>query len=415
MKKIVFTGIILVLVMMFAVTCEEEPEIDDVEYTDVVYSPDGSQVTVYFNGVKVPVTKAQRAMTRDLAMMAYDYLEVIFINSATTPAIARNKWELGQPAGINLGAAWRDGGAVSPAPGPTNYNLITKACLFAGKKSDKTLFGIGQIQPDATTVTGTVNIGASTESVTFYIRAILAGIQANNTTTGGADGQGETDTAAKDRGVVFDSLSSFKGANGGTFVTLGSLKYPLFQLSDSVNVVNGNNYKFSMVGATTNLSAAKLFDPTANPPVAQRRVPRFLDKGAYREPKTLVNSKTKVGIGSAAIASPYAITLPSSVAADADFLTAFPSASVPLAFATIDPTATGYFSVYIEIPVYMVNKGAATNTEGTSFVTWFIRSGYGSELYSIDDGTSSAGCVLFGRGSTGTNDWLGIDWQWVQP
>jgi len=411
MKKIVFTGIILVLVMTFAVTCDS-PAAEEVEYTDVVYSPDGS-VTVYFDGVKVPVTKAQRAMTKDLAMMAYDYLEVIFINSAATPATARNKWELGQPAGINLGAAWRDG--------TTNYADLTKACLFAGKKSDKTLFGIGQIQTNATTV-GTVNIGGSTESVTFFIRAILSGLRANSTTAtpiDGLDGHGEDGTMASNRGVAFDSLGPAASSNG-RFVTLGSVKYPLFQLDDTKKWVN-LTYEFSIVGTvaayTSFLDAAKVIGSTY-PPLAQRRVPRFLDKGAYREPKTLVNSKTTVSIGTAADAAtspatnPPVVT-PTPITAGGGFVTNFNGAKIPLAFVTNDITATGYFSVYIEIPVYMVSTATATNTDGTASVTWFIRTGHGSELFSIDDGASSAGCMLFGRGSTGTSDWLGIDWQWL--
>jgi len=77
-KKILLIGIILILVIVFAGSCNEDiADEAEIEYTDVVYSADGSQVSIYLDGAKVPVTKAQRAMTRDLAMMAYDYLEVV--------------------------------------------------------------------------------------------------------------------------------------------------------------------------------------------------------------------------------------------------------------------------------------------------------------------------------------------------
>jgi len=130
MKKILFAGI-LILIAVFAVTCDAGPAGEaEIEYTDVVVSKDGSQITVYLDGVTVPVTKAERAMTRDLAMMSYDYLEVFFQNSN---GIARSAWELGQTAGISgtgLRIATSNYGQFT---GTLAANL-QYACLFAGKK-----------------------------------------------------------------------------------------------------------------------------------------------------------------------------------------------------------------------------------------------------------------------------------------
>jgi len=105
MKKIAITGLVIFLAM-FVVTCDEGlPKGEaEVEYTDVVYSEDGSTITLYLDGIGVPKTQAQRAITRDLAKMAYDYFEVVFIADSTPsslPVYARAQWELGQSAGIS--------------------------------------------------------------------------------------------------------------------------------------------------------------------------------------------------------------------------------------------------------------------------------------------------------------------------
>jgi len=378
MKKILYTGIILVLVMTFAVTCDEGLAEDDIEYTDVVYSPDGSQVTVYFDGVTVPVTKAQRAMNRDLAMMAYDFLEVIFVQSSTN--IARTNWELGMPAGINMTTAMRDG---------SDYAGVTKACLFAGKKSDKTLFGIGVLN------TGS-NIGASTPSVTFYISAILTGLQIPDTTKDPNLATG--DPVTNSRGVAYASLDRATSS-----VNWGAVDYPLFDVPADAAVLN---YKFGMVKNNTgHFAAAKLYSQTgtgADPVVAQRREPRFLDGGAYRQARTLTNTKVKVSVTTSAT----------------DFAALNNTSGVPITFNYLGDGGSGYFSVYLEAPVYMVNDMALaslTNKSdgGTEPVKWFIRTGYGSELYSLDDGTSSGGCALFGKDTGGGSTWLEIEWRWL--
>jgi len=382
MKKLIL-AVIVILIAMFFVTCDEPIVEDDaiVEYTDVVYSPDGSEVTVYFDGVTVPVTKAQRAMNRDLAMMAYDFLEVIFVKGIN---VARTNWDLGQPAGININADIRDG--------TTNYGAsIGSACLFAGKKSDKTLFGIGKLE------SGTIISGGSapTRSVTFKISAILTGLLVGTETA--------TITAnvlsGNTRGVWYDSLTPHSTTNSKLTDPMGGVSYPLYDLGDSSTATF--TYTFGIVQSNTGNWAAAI---VADTPVAQRRTPRFLDGGAYREPKNLVNTKTTVSGAFSSVGAAF-------------------NPAVVLTFTTTATNVTGYFSVYLEIPVYMVNNTATlTSTSpvlinkadgGTEALTWYIRSGYGSELYSIDDGSSSGGCALFGKGTTGASDWLEIDWKWL--
>jgi len=321
-------------------------------------------------------------------MMSYDFLEVIFISASKK---ARTNWDLGMPAGIY--GVVRDDGTVYGGD-------FEKACLFAGKKSDKTLFGIGVIATVTPTPVTAGTIEVRTDSVTFEISAILSGLLLYADT---APAGGRPNT----RGVAFDSFGK-----ASQDVILGSETYPLYNL-DFVTIAAAaaartKNYTFGAVQSKVYWAAAKLIG-SDDPPVVQRRTPRFMDGGAYREPKTMVNTKTKV-------------ELASSYPTDKD--DSF-NPVIPLLFSTTSDTATGYFSAYIEVPVYMVDDfappayvappGTADPDYGkwTTRIKWFIRSGYGSELYSIDDGTSSGGCILFGRGTTGSGDWLEIEWRWL--
>jgi len=404
MKKLILAGMII-LIAMFIVTCDEGLT-DEVEYTDVLYSPDGSQVTIYLDGATVPVTKAQRAMSRDLATMAYDYLEVIFIDGTY---VARNSWELGLPAGIS-GVHRTLGGVTGAAVVP--YGTLAQACLFAGKKDGKTLFGIGQLTgTDGTAVT---TVGPSTNTVMFSVRAIQTGLTVLETSPGADTGEA-TVGASHPRGVIFDSLDYATGGTNSTgyttktatnteLVTHGGIKYPFYKLPPGVASVVNMQYTFSIVGGNTAnisfLQAAKYV--TASPPFVQRRTPRFMEKGSYREPKTLVNTRTTIAIGAAYLTAAAVTTAPVSF-----------DPVVPLVV-TSPATATGILSFYLEIPVYMVNNGDPNNTDGTKPITWKIRTGYGSELYSLDDGVSNGGCALLGLGVDGNGDWLNIEWEWVK-
>jgi len=124
-KPLALTGIILFLVMLIGACGSDVPpfeeKADEIEYTDVEYSEDGTGVTIYLNGVGVPKTPAQRAMTKDLAMAAYDFIEVIFMNGSD---VCRASWVLGEPAEINNVAA---GNYTSTSTSPA-------ACMFVGRR-----------------------------------------------------------------------------------------------------------------------------------------------------------------------------------------------------------------------------------------------------------------------------------------
>jgi len=423
MRKIMFAGIAVFLVI-FAVTCDSfqpfDPDDDDaiLYYTDVEYvdMDEGSQITVYIDGSKpVPVTKkaqramAERAMTKNLAKMAYDYLEVIFVSNGT---IARAYWELGQSAGIS---------GVNRNDGENNYEWATGktdgvALLFVGKKSDKTLLGIGQIlQVDRspkmvtpyvwgtdglpTTVGGDpyeATIVEKTQSVTFWVEAVKTGLLIKSEDV---DGTSEIETK-----VSYDSFTSTdtnaKIRADATRSSLGNQNYPMYPLpppeksitSDGPPIVYGP-YKtytasYTFGGAAETFIKEIILEEDAEVAV-EKRFPRYMDGGRYREPQNKVDIDTEV------------------------WVTTQPTVYTNVVPLTFRPLGYGIFSFYIEMPVFMLTDVKGTNGGEIEPIIWKLRTGLGSELYSMDDGLSNGGCVLMGIGVSAL-DWLEIYWDWVK-
>jgi len=408
MKKIVLTGIVLVLVMMFVITCEEAPETGAVEYTDVVYSQDGSEITLYIDGVGVPVTPAQRAINRELAMMAFDYFEVVFqAATGATPAantVARAKWELGERAGIY----------DVPRGGTTGINYgyasgTALASMFVGKKSDKTLLGIGYVSNVDNASTATTTVTGDSKSITFSIAAILTGLLVAGEAIDPGTGSLPTNGVA---GVMANSFAA--GANFASFkstvrqsVNTSPLKYPKYVLEDKDDTVEAT-YTFSYVGTNNVFALAKMYNAAPDLPKVLKRVPRFMNGGRYMEPKDGWTTVTKVSFGNS-----YE-TVGANTAFNASFNTSSTRNVVPLQFKTIKG-GTGVFSFYIEIPVYNLNNVAGTYGDVTavSVEKWYIRTGVGSELYSLDDGAANGGCVFMQVGDSSSANWIDIDWVWL--
>jgi len=414
MKKIVFTGIVLVLVMLFVITCEEAPAEAAVEYTDVEYSQDGSEITLYIDGVGVPVTPAQRAVNKDIAMMAYDYFEVIFVGGGTaTTNTARTAWELGESAGISNVPRDLDYVYVST---PTPNTTSGVAAMFVGRKDGKTLFGVGFI----TNTRGTVAANASgavidgyTTSVTFSINAIQTGLLVKAEVPDPGTGTLPAGGVAGVRADSFNFLATGSATaptktNNSDRVTLGGVSYPKYTLpAEDAKTVNAT-YEFTYFRTT----GSPTFVPTnyikhinvsgGDGPQILKRVPRFLDKGRYREPGDRWTTLTKVGFNGTYGAN------------DASF-----STTVPIQFTM---QGTGIFSFYIQIPVYLYSNNlpefggayVAATSPYTKYETWYIRSGVGSDIYCLDDGVSNGGCVFMQvGGSAAAGTWIDIDWKWL--
>jgi len=323
--------------------------------------------------------------------MAYDYLEVIFAAGGQTPKVyARAQWELGQSAGIS-------GVARGTTATPVNYAWATGknpasadiALLAVGRKDGKTLLGIGQIgkvdnSPDPATpgtlpATIVATVGPNTKSVTFYVESVKTGLTVATPTTG-------ADVA---------TINSFTQATppattnwpGSTHTKLGSSYYPTFPLSDVQGTVQDASYIFSGAALTY---VKEILGEKVN---IEPRFPRYLDNGGYKQLSAAIDMKSDV------------------------ILTATPARTafsnvVPLTFTT---KGNGIFSFYIEIPVQILTTEKGTNTGKLDPINWKIRTGLGSELYSLDDGISGGGCVLMTIGTLSLEDWLEINWEWLTP
>jgi hypothetical protein len=447
-KKMI-TGIIVILVLMLLGTCdaiipvEEEPE-----YTDVEYSTDASgrinQVTLYIDGVGVPVTKSMRAINRELAMMAFDYFEVVFLGGAAPGVVARTEWELGQPAGIGNVQRGVDYAfqALTGAPAPTA--TVGYASMFVGKKDGKTLLGLGYL---SSTDTGGTTITTTTRTVTFYVGAITTGLTVNGETTvpittgygagvqaasfafltGGGTNLGNGTTPVNYTGFNADNSVRAEVATG--------IRYPMYSFPENTTAAGTDQrqfatYTFSHINQTTAVSPAtaatnmwgyvRIINQatttttfTADAPAVFKRVPRFMQGGRYREPLARWSTTNQINFRNAVTGDNFtantsalilALYAPDSIL----------NPVIPLIF-TLKPAQSGIFSFFIQIPVYNLTttaNSATINPGGTPVGKWYVRTGVGSELYSLDDGVANGGCVFIQVGASAAN-WINIEWTWL--
>jgi hypothetical protein len=400
MKRIALAGLVIFLAA-FIVTCDEGLP-GEVEYTNVVYSEDGMSITVYLDGATVPVTKSQRAITRNLAKMAYDFIEVIFIHDTY---LARTSWELGQSAGISgvpreVDYVWGSGKANDVA------------LMFVGRKDGKTLLGIGRIEEvdhSATKSGGYVPatgypvaplsfIESTSQSVTFFIEAIKTGLKASNDDAYPTSYDKITDISFKPgTGTpAFDPAKVMRSTpNNGS--GKGSLAYPMYTLEEPDGTVYDADYEFFGAADTYSEEIILAGDSLAGDSViVETRFPRFMDGGRYLQPQQNIDTMSTVKVAGS---YPTVPALPLVETFD------------PVIPLKITPKMYGIFSFFLEIPCYMISNDDTTNS-GSDAIIWKIRTGLGSELYSLDDGLSSGGCVLMGVGVSSL-DWLEIEWAWV--
>jgi len=435
MKKILTIGIAVILAV-FLITCDAffPKEDEEAEYTDVVYSEDGSAITLYLDGVGVPRTAAQRAMSTRLARMAYDYIEVIFVGPGGT-TVARAEWELGQSAGIS-------GVARGTAPTGVNYTFVAGtagsapatqttvpdpgtglgvALMAVGRKDGKTLLGVGVIMEVDNSAAGLnasgeptnplATILPATKSVTFYITAMKTGLLvggevAVGTTPVTADGEFVNTYGIQTDSLVFTDTTIKTGSKRST---LGGIDYPLYSLPEAATAaVQKGTYTF--YGAADkykaqlilNRTAAAWTQPTdpADPLITstlldiEMRMPRFMDGGSYKQPKAYLDTRSTV------VSLEYGNN--GNLFSDV----------VDLTFTHVG-SSTGMYSFFIDIPVVLFTKATGTNGGNIPGIVWHVRTGLGSELYSIDDGLASGGCVLMGIGVADL-DWLEIEWAFVK-
>jgi len=381
MKKLAFSGMVI-LIVLFLGTCAGPTGpggSDEIEYTDVVYSEDGSQITMYLDGTKVPVSKSQRTISLGLAKMSHDYFEAVFVHrtAATSPVsptytIARTTWEIGQSAGVTgvLRGAAIDYSPVALLP-PTDdgggndvYTVGAASIVMVGRKSDKTLLGVGKLVKinGSSFATNSGFIDSNTTSVTFEVGSIVAGVP-----------------------------TSMSGLTQ-TLTNLSGTDYPMYYLDPStttttatytIGVANGNGVYVETAPSSP--------QGTAGSARVYKRDPRYVagTRTFYANQSRIDSDTSVVFTATLAANSPFGL-----------------SQSLGLSFAS--GVKGGIFSFFIEIPVYGITRlNNSPPTIQPDYTTWWIRTGYGQNLYNLDNGTDNSGCVLMGVGIKDL-DWIEI-------
>jgi len=474
MKKLIFIGLSAFLTFAL-VTCDNvQDENIIVGYTNVEYSDDGKNITIYLDGTEVPVTKASRSLTADLAKKSHDYYEVVFYSLngglAANVEVARAAWEIGEAAAITnvyrtaLGVNYALTGAsvttgTTPPIGsllPPLPALITPplggtapttqetgyAVLFAGRKADKTLLGVGRLTDadgggvNPATVATTVT--TATTKVTFTVASLVAGapkfdsatntfpaaltsisrgssfltgtpvgdkVAANpapppNTYTTSTGTATEGNTVMITRPAIVAGMSyrfpafglinktenlpyatSFPLDDSTRFLTPAGYQIGSNDLATPVppNLVSGEGYESDRFDDIYK-PAIRVVGPT-NPAVAENKLPRFpLAGNRYYEFKAPWAIKTTTEMHPDYLAATAAGTLGNEL----------PN---PIFF-NIETHAEndGFIALVFNVPVFAISNFTPPGVETP--ITWFIKPGFGTYYYDLDDGTGGPGGSL---------------------
>jgi len=368
------------------VSCDNQFSIikpnDEFNITDVEYSNNGKGVTLYFNDDdRLPPSssnKANRALSLSLAQFGHDYYEVVFLyrpsdgsSDGSNDIIARAAWEIGGSTGIS---------GIHRTPTGVNYGLVGSggisagngyAILFVGRKDDKTLLAVGYLSH----VDGVGNsiIYSGTKSVTFTLDALKTGVN---------------ETAA---------LSDFKTAAGGTSflnVTEGNTRiipmqiaariFPLFRfIKMSPNVPVRANYSFNL-NSGLNFDTYRYGIIVSSPGAVEVIEPRYTIGGNVYTGTTLLHDQNTV------------ISIINNLTSGNVF-----ESPVQFTFNIANTVDASVLSFIFQIPVHAMSSLDGYN--GGKAVQWYLRPGYGTYLYDLDDGKGgTGGAILIGTGAEGT-------------
>ena len=371
-------------------------------FTDVVYSQDGASLTLYLDG-SVPVSSGQRALTTDLARSGHDYFEVVFYNNdGTNTQVARAAWEIGESAGIrNVPRGVPGTGINYNAAGAAAIGTGSYAILFVGRKSDKTLLAIGQLTNVDNAGTPTTTVTTTSTRVTFEVTALQAGLRLPSTTTPAAAPTDTFLTAAEDD---VDDGTDVSAAN--TILqtaTVGSYSFPAYGLplatGANAELPILSNYLLNTTAInTTYLVGVRVINDAATATIHEaviRIPPRFpIGGGQYGY-----------------IPGPYAQETKASIVAvdpdeDGDEMVHYDEAQIedgmalpnPIIIKIITPNydastkVGGVCSLSFAIPVYAITT--AVPAGGPEPITWYVRPGFGTNVYDLDDGSSGLGSSI---------------------
>jgi hypothetical protein len=490
--KTAFAGLLVILALAL-VTCQ--PEVPEgggsdggSDYTDVVYGYVGAgsdirvkSVTLYLDGTVVPRTAAQRKLDLEAARMSHDFFEVVFWNCTvstggtpvTTNRVARASWDLGQQAGIS--------GLYRNSPAGINYSNVTQVAqtgnaatgssvIFVGKKSSKTLLGVGWLSHigDTPIESGLPLLVDTTRSVTFTVAPLQTwlGFQApsaggggpvysdalilrtmngvndatptNNTVATFQTGAGMSFTdATATRVRTYTGPGTTPGGTGGTRGdTLGDNRelkanavYPLFMLPSVKNLTTDNidsvlipaRYTVGGLDAAAAVSPSVVVKPALY--TAIRTWGTLVGGTGAGLDDTSVTAPTVNSKGGLQFIKRVAAFMYQGATYGVEDWVVDKATQVALNTATLNdvaftptmdltitqtPQSGGVFAITFQQPVYALTALAPTNINHPPVTKWFIRPDYERYQYLLDNGRDSGGAVLFGTDLEGGVEWLEI-------
>jgi hypothetical protein len=367
-----------------------------------------------------------RALTLNNAHAFHDFFEVIFFynagnnGAANGSKIARKTWDIGttpELSGVERNVNYAAVGAPATGSG--------SAMLFVGTKDDKTLLAVGRLSgiTNKDGSSGTTTVTDDTESVTFTVTALKAGVAPN---VGSSSFKTYSTQAAAEAGT----------GNGTTSIRndiyIHTKIFPFFQLTASPNNVQYGSYNFGLDFGTGTPPAApwNSFSTYAAGIVLaggynfEARNPRYIvTDGLYQYSSLLVqdvgmrtdgqldmlgNNKTKYGAGLPAYIPegvrnpnpPYNYTtLPNPrYFGNPVVFKIDTSASLPV------PYEGTVFALVFEVFVHNLTAiDGSADSGGEKAVKWRISTGIGTKWLDLDDGNNVEGGAVF----LGTGDVIG--------
>jgi hypothetical protein len=410
MRKL-FWAVFIVLVFAlggcdaFAPPGNFEYDPDDVTYTNVVYSPDGSSVTIYLEGgVEVP-NRQRRALSKELAIAGHDFFEVAFYYQdganpgGANDVVARASWELMKDAQIRnvkgKGAGDDDViygsntlwnvytvneviGQTDDEPpvdiyGDVEYTtakLAPKsgaAILFVGRKTDKTLLGVGEL----THVNGALGktITPATTSVTFTVAAIECGLSPT---------AGLNSFWTNFHGNYVDPTNTERNE-----IQMGDYHYYMYELRDSTEDGNSvTSSEYTLRTSANSFDYYRLGIILAGPGAYEKRQPRYpTPDGQFQYFSVMLDDQTIITSGSNTatnVGKPFINP-------------------IEITFNTTYTTSGSIFALAFQIPVCPLYLDEEAGT-------WYIRASYDSYWLDLDDAgldgrpRGSGGAIMFRTG-----------------
>jgi hypothetical protein len=332
-----------------------------------------------------------------VAKIIHDYYEVVFWNNNPL-VVARTAWEIGQSAGIKGVYTGPDGTGYSYLP--SNGYWQGCACLFAGRKTDRTLLAVGLLTHIDGRAGAETNftISSSTKSVTFTLYSITTRLELNldhdwdfRSSFFTASGQlnSYTNSSNEFYPPYNYPVASFTIAEK---VSLGGVEYPYYKLPKDKSVKA--KYRFFL--SYPQLQHIVVYKYGSIKPEVIKREPRILSGGQYHYVRAKIDTGTTVKLD-----WNYHFFLEQGLDADGYIphhywgYWAFSNWDGLRFIFDTSESQGGIFSFTFRLPVCNLNSYVGSSANDPSTV-WYLQPGFDRDLFSLDNGENAGGCILMG-------------------